>query len=86
LRGLVLEVHVQPGARRDEVVGEHGGRLKIKLAAPPVDGKANRHLLEFLAAAFAVPVARVHLLRGASSRMKTVLVEGASELPATFAT
>lgn len=80
----MLEIHVQPGARRDEVVGEHGGRLKLKLAAPPVDGKANRHLLEFVATVFGVPVARVHLLRGPSSRMKTVLIEGASALPAAF--
>ena len=83
-RGLVLELHVQPGARKNEVIGLHGERLKLKLAAPPVDGKANRHLLEFLARVFAVPAAKVHLLRGASGRMKTVLVEGASELPAAL--
>lgn len=80
-RGLVLELHVQPGARKDEIVGLHGSRLKIRLAAPPIDGKANRHLLEFLASVFSVPMANVQLLRGATSRTKTVLVAGARELP-----
>lgn len=84
-RGLVLELHVQPGARRNELVGEHGGRLKVKLAAPPIDGKANRCLLDYLGTVFDVPTARVHLLRGESSRTKTVLVAGAAELPAALA-
>ena len=43
--GVRLTLHVQPGARTTEAVGEHGGRLKLKIAAPPVDNKANAHLL-----------------------------------------
>ncbi len=46
---LQLLVHVQPGAKRSAVIGEHGGRLKVALAAPPVDGKANAELVKFLA-------------------------------------
>jgi uncharacterized protein len=80
----VLELRIQPGARRTELVGEHGGRLKVKLAALPVEGKANRCLLEYLSTLFAVPAAHLRLLRGESSRTKTVLVLGATELPAAL--
>lgn len=69
---LILKLHVQPGARRTEAVGLHGGELKIKLASPPVDGKANDQLLKFLAKRFAVPLKQVVLKRGAQSRHKIV--------------
>jgi hypothetical protein len=76
--GVVLMLHVQPGAKRSEVAGIHGegvaARLKIRLAAPPVEGKANAELLRFLAAAFGVPQRAVLLLRGDSSRQKTVQI------------
>jgi len=76
--GLLLEVLVQPRASRTEVVGEHGGRLKIALAAPPVEGEANRALQEFLAGALGVRKADVSLVRGQTGRRKTVRVAGAS--------
>ena len=73
---VVLMLHVQPGAKRTEVAGIHGegaaARLKIRLGAPPVEGKANAELLRFLAAAFGVAQRAVLLLRGASSRQKAV--------------
>ena len=65
---LVLRLHVQPGARRSEVAGPHGDALKVRLAAPPVDGKANAALLAFLADAFGVPVRDVAIVRGETSR------------------
>jgi uncharacterized protein len=75
---VVLMVHAQPGAKRTEVAGIHGegaaARLKIRLAAPPVAGKANAELLRFLASAFGVPQRAVLLLRGESSRQKAVRV------------
>ena len=71
---LTIEVHVQPGARRTEIVGDHGGRLKLRLAAPPVDGAANRALTEFLAWRFGVPRNDVTVIRGTTSRIKTVSV------------
>ncbi len=75
---LVLSLHVQPGAKRTEVAGVHGdgadARLKIRLAAPPVDGKANSALLAFLAGAYGVALRDVTLLRGETSRQKTVRV------------
>jgi hypothetical protein len=78
---LILALHVQPGAKRTEVAGTHGDALKIRLAAPPVDGKANAELLRFLAAAFGVPRHAVTLLRGESSRQKTVRIEAPARRP-----
>ena len=71
---IVLTLHVQPGARRTEVAGTHGDSLKIRLGAPPVDGKANAELLRFLAEAFGVLRRDVTLVRGDASREKIVRV------------
>lgn len=75
---VVLMLHVQPGAKRTEVAGIHGegaaARLKLRLAAPPVDGKANAELLRFLASEFGVPQRAVRLVHGESSRQKAVRV------------
>ena len=77
----MLSLYVQPGAKRTEVVGEHGGALKLRLAAPPVDGKANAELIRFLADAFGVPAKNVQLLRGATSRTKQLRVEAPARRP-----
>lgn len=74
--GVELEVLVQPRASRTRLVGEHGGRLKIQLAAPPVAGAANAALLVYLAELFGVPRRQVALLDGEGSRRKRVKVEG----------
>ena len=74
--GWLLELHVQPGAKATAAVGEHGGRLKLKIAAPPVDNKANAHLLAWLAVVMGVPKSAVRLVRGETSRQKTVAVSG----------
>jgi len=74
---LLLEVHVQPGAARDEVKGLHGGRLKIRLSARAVEGAANAALIEFLAARLGVAKRDVAILAGAASRVKRVAVRGA---------
>ena len=76
----LLDLHVQPGAKTTSIVGEHGGRLKLKIAAPPVDNKANVHLLTWLAAQLGVPKSAVRLVRGETSRQKTVAVTGV-EMP-----
>lgn len=73
--GVQLALHIQPGAKKTEVVGPHGDALKIRLAAPPVDGKANEALIEFLRQRFDVPKASVSLAAGASSRSKRVVVK-----------
>jgi uncharacterized protein len=74
--GVELLIRVQPRASRTKVVGEHGGRLKIALAAPPVDGAANEALVEFLAGALKVRKADVTLLDGQTSRQKRLAVRG----------
>jgi uncharacterized protein len=70
-----LEIHVQPGAKSSEVAGEHGDRLKIKISAPPADNAANKALIEFIAETAGIPKSRVKLVRGQSSRLKTLEVE-----------
>jgi uncharacterized protein (TIGR00251 family) len=74
---VILELHVQPGASRSEFAGEHGGRLKVRLAAPPVEGKANDALVEFLAGYFGVAKRNVRIAAGLKSRRKRVVIEGA---------
>jgi hypothetical protein len=79
---LTLDLHVQPGASRTECSGLHGGRLKIRLAAPASEGRANEALIEFLASELGVPRRNVRIDGGASSRRKRVIVEGVKqELP-----
>ncbi len=82
--GVRIQVHVQPRASRTEVVGLHGDALKIRLAAPPVDGAANQALIEFLADKLGVPRRNVRLVAGVSARRKVVEVEGST--PAAAAT
>jgi len=79
---IVLELHVQPGAKRTEAAGVHGDRVKIRLAAPPVDGAANDELVRFLAEAFGVPRRQVTIVSGATSRRKRVRIDGATTIPA----
>lgn len=79
---VTLTLHVQPGAKRTEVIGLHGEALKVKLAAPPVEGKANEALLRFLADFFAVPLRQVELKQGGQSRHKVVAISGSKVDPA----
>lgn len=82
MKSIVLDLHVQPGASRSEVTGEHDGRLKIRLAAPATEGRANAALIEFLADALGVPRRNVRIDSGLGSRRKRVVVEGVTgELP-----
>jgi uncharacterized protein len=74
-----FSVRVQPRASRSEVVGTYGDALRIRLAAPPVDGAANAELVDFLAEIFAVARRSVKILAGESSRSKIVEVEGITE-------
>jgi uncharacterized protein (TIGR00251 family) len=74
--GVVLALHIQPGAKKTEVCGLHGDALKIRLAAPPVDGKANDALIEFLARVLSVPRSSVELLSGQTSRAKRLRIDG----------
>ena len=71
-----LVVHVQPRARTSEVAGRHGDAIKVRLAAPPVDGAANDELTRFLAEALGVPRRAVRLTAGLRARRKVVEVDG----------
>ncbi|BBL76120.1 DUF167 family protein [Methylomagnum ishizawai] len=78
---LILDIHVQPRAAKNEIAGFFGERLKIRIAAPPVDGKANQRVIDFLAETFAVPKRDVVLLAGESSRDKRVRITSPKRLP-----
>jgi uncharacterized protein (TIGR00251 family) len=71
---ITLELHCQPGAKRTEIVGTQGSALKIRLAAPPVEGRANAALIAFLAESFGVPKRNVELVRGETGRTKIVRI------------
>ena len=79
---LILELRVTPRSARDRLEGEHDGRLRLRITAPPVDGKANRHLLGVLAALFGVPRRDIKLIRGETGRNKTVRIHSPCKLPA----
>lgn len=74
--GCILSLHVQPGAKKAGIAGEHGGALKIRVDSPPVDGRANQALIAFLAGYLGCPRGNFQLLSGESSRHKRVLVAG----------
>ena len=74
--GVILALHIQPGARKTEIAGPHGDALKIRLAAPPVDGKANAALIEFLARKLGAGRTAVDLVSGDTSRSKRVRIAG----------
>ncbi len=77
---LLLAVYVQPGARADRLDGCYGERLKIRICAPPVDGKANSYLLRYLAGLFDVPLRNVSLLSGAGARAKRIRIHQPARL------
>lgn len=70
-----LDIHVQPRAKRDEIAGWHGGRLRVRLTAPPVDGAANEALIRFLAKALGVRRSQITLTLGERGRDKTLRIE-----------
>lgn len=73
---ITLMLHVQPGAKQTTVAGLHGDALKIRLAAPPIEGRANEALLRFIADTFKVPLRNVELKQGGQSRHKRIEVHG----------
>ena len=78
---LTLTLHVQPGAKRSEIAGLHGEALKIRLAAPPIEGRANEALLKYIAGLFDVPLRQVELRQGGQSRHKVVAIVGSKVEP-----
>lgn len=74
-KSLYLYVYLQPRASKDRIIGIHDNCLKISLTTPPVDGRANQHLLAFIADCFNVPKNRVTLVKGETARKKVVRVD-----------
>jgi hypothetical protein len=81
---LRLEIVVRPRAARDGVAGLHGGRLRVELKAPPVDGRANERLTSWLAREFGVPKRAVRLVRGEKGRTKSVEIVSPVRTPSWF--
>ncbi|HEY9035744.1 MAG TPA: DUF167 family protein [Pseudomonadales bacterium] len=78
---LHIQCRIQPRASRDEFAGMLGDAVKIRIAAPPVDGEANRQLIRFLAKAFGVAQQQVTVLRGEQGRNKTVCIQAPRHFP-----
>ena len=78
---LILRCHVQPKAAGDAIIGIHDQRLKIRITAPPVDGKANEHLIKWLGKLFNVPKSHIEILQGESGRHKTLRIKKPKQLP-----
>ncbi|SFF84939.1 DUF167 family protein [Neptunomonas qingdaonensis] len=78
---LTLSCQIQPKSSRDEIVGLQADSVKIRITAPPVDGKANAHLIKFLAKAFGVSRSAVSIASGETGRKKVVRIEDPDKLP-----
>jgi uncharacterized protein (TIGR00251 family) len=74
-----IDVYVQPRASRTQIAGMHDGRLKIRLAAPPVDGAANAELVSFIAMRLGIAKSQVRVVAGQTSRRKVIEVDGVSQ-------
>lgn len=81
---MILKIHLQPGAKRNEVVGMHGDAVKIKIKAPPVEGKANEALIEFLADTLGIAKSKIEIIRGHTSRQKLVSIGGLTKNPFVY--
>jgi len=71
---MFIKVHIQPGAKKNEIVGRHGDAVKIRLKAPPVNGKANEALIAFLAKKLDIPGPAITIKAGRASRQKLLEV------------
>ena len=81
---LTLSIHAQPGAKRTEIAGLHGAALRVRVAAPASEDRANEALIEFFAEVFRVPRRAVTLVSGAKSREKRIAISGTAVDPATL--
>jgi hypothetical protein len=79
-RRLTLTLHVQPGARNSAIAGTHGNALKIRIAAPAVDNKANAALIDFLSETLDIPKSAIAIRRGATGRRKVIEIAGGPDL------
>lgn len=78
---LLLTLYVQPNAKQNELVGEYADKLKIRITAPPVNNKTNKHLLKLLAKTFAVSLSRIQIISGENQQTKRVKILNPTKLP-----
>ncbi|WP_157372067.1 DUF167 family protein YggU [Vibrio sp. MEBiC08052] len=78
---IILRLYIQPKASRDNIVGLHGDELKIAITAPPVDGKANAHLIKFLSKQFKVAKSNIDIEKGELGRHKQVRIHSPGQIP-----
>ncbi len=78
---LTLNVRLQPNASSDEITGITDGRLKIRLTSPPLDNRANRHLVKYLAKQLGVAKSSIEIISGEHSRLKTLRIRSLQQLP-----
>ena len=71
---MELKIYLQPGAKKSEICGRHGDFIKIKVQSPPVDGKANEALVDFLSKKLAISKSLISIKSGQKSRFKTVVI------------
>jgi len=83
-KNLLLKLHVQPRAKENSITGIHGDRLKLKIKSPPVDGKANKEIVSYLAKEFNVTKSSVELIGGQLHRDKKFLIKEPKMLPEWF--
>ncbi|WP_298441848.1 DUF167 family protein YggU [uncultured Ferrimonas sp.] len=83
---LLLNLYIQPKASRDALVGLHGDEFKVAITAPPVDGKANGHLIKYLAKQFKVAKGQVHIQKGELGRHKQIRIIEPKQLPESIRT
>lgn len=76
---MILRIKVKPGSKTDEIVREADGSLKVKIRAQPIEGKANKYLVEYLAKVLGVPKSKVALLKGETNSFKTLEVDAEEE-------
>lgn len=82
---LILSLYIQPKASRDQFVGQHGDELKVAITAPPVDGQANMHLIQFLSKQFKVPKSQIIIEKGENSRHKQIRIYCPKQIPEALA-
>lgn len=76
---MLLRIKVKPNSKTDEIIREADGTIKVKIKAAPVEGKANKYLVEFLSKALDVPKSKITLLKGETNSFKTLEIDAAVE-------
>lgn len=80
MKNIIIKVYLQPNSSKNEIVGPYRDGIKVKVTAPPMDEKANKTLLRFLARALGIPPSQIAIIKGQHTREKTLKISGANDL------